>query len=144
MAGSDRTARDLTLARLLAVGLTQTAAAERAGMSDRTVRRRLADPAFAQLVDGERLRIAERTLDQLMFGAERATRNLLEIADGTVTVVDTDGQEHPEAVPVSVRVSAARALLAAAVNWRDQVELDRRLTAIETAIAARSGPRAVR
>jgi phenylalanyl-tRNA synthetase beta subunit len=102
------------------------------------VRRRLAEPEFLALVDTERLRIAERTLDNLMFGADRATRTLIEIAEGTVTVLDNAGQEHVENVPASVRVSAARALLGAAVSWRDQVELDQRLSALEAAINARN------
>jgi hypothetical protein len=35
-------------------------------------------------------------------------------------------------------------LLAAAVSWRDQVELDQRMTAIEQTIAARNSLRVVR
>jgi len=130
MAGPVRSERDHVLVGLLALGVSQAAAAREAGCSERTVRRRLADPAFVTAVDAERLRIAEQVLDALMIGARAAVRRLHRL-------VDDDEQ------PARVQVAAARALLSSAVSWRDQVELDQRLSAVEAAVAARNTLRAV-
>jgi hypothetical protein len=61
-----------------------------------------------------------------------------------VTELDDGGKEHEQDVPVGVRVSASSVLLHAAISWREQVEPDQRVTAIETAINTRNGLRVVR
>ena len=55
-----REARDVVLITALASGATQANAGRAAGMSDRTVRRRLADPEFAARVAAEGKQVASR------------------------------------------------------------------------------------
>jgi hypothetical protein len=124
MAASVRAQRDLELARLLAAGATQARAGEQLGMSERTVRRRVADPQFLDLVDQERTAHVERIIDGLTVVSRRAITVLGELIE--------DGD-----VPPAVRVSACRTALTAVLGWRDQLELDRRLTDIERALRAR-------
>lgn len=123
MSRSD-TPRDRELARLLAAGATAARAGESVGLSERTVRRRLADPAFLDLVDAERTEHVERIIDGLTLVARRAITVLSEILDG-------------EQVPPAVKVSAARVTLTSVLGWRDQLELDRRLADVERALRAR-------
>jgi hypothetical protein len=131
MSAKFRSERDRTLARLLALGLTQTVAAAEVGISDRTVRRRLTDPAFIQLIDDERVRLSEQILDGLVIASRAAVRRLHQL-------VDDDDQ------PATVHVAAARALLQATTTWRPQVEFEQRLHALEAVDVARvRGLRAV-
>ncbi len=90
--------RDAALLALLE-GKSQAEAAKQAAVSDRTIRRWLADPSFAH--DLERLRRARfaRTLDRFAACGEEAVEVLRGIA------------QDPEK-PASARVAAARALLA--------------------------------
>jgi hypothetical protein len=124
MAASVRSQRDLELARLLAAGATQARAGEQLGISERTVRRRLAEPAFLDLIDQERTAHVERILDGMTLVARRAVTVLSAILDG-------------EQVPPAVKVSAARVALSSVLGWRDQLEMDKRLADVERALRAR-------
>lgn len=124
MTADDRPPRDRELARLLAAGATQARAGAEIGMSERTVRRRLADPAFLALIDAERVAHCERVIDSLTLVAGRAVTVLNDILD------DADA-------PPAVRVSACRTALTAVLGWRDQLELDKRLADVERALRAR-------
>lgn len=111
-----RSGDELILAAL-AAGLSQPAAARHAGVSERTVRRRLEDPSFAASVEQARGALVERTSAQLLGAAEHAVAALRDLLDTG---------------PPAVRVRAALGLLAAAA-WRESADTERRLAALEAA-----------
>ncbi len=120
---SRRSADDMIVGGL-AAGLSQPAAARHAGVSERTVRRRLEDPEFAASVDKARVAFVERTAGQLLGAAEQAVAALRDLVDSA---------------PPAVRVRAALGLLAAAATWRENGETERRLTALEAAAEQPAG-----
>ncbi len=107
----------------LAAGLSQPAAARHAGVSERTVRRRLEDPSFAASVEEARGALVERTSAQLLGATEQAVAALRDLLDTG---------------PPAVRVRAALGLLATAAAWRESGDTERRLTALEAAAEQRS------
>ena len=112
-------ARDEVLVAALATGATQTEAARMAGMSERTVRRRLDEPAFADRVAAERRAVATRTAARITALASRdAVAVLREL------MVDAN-------VAPSVRLRAALGALTVAPAWRDNGELEATVTALE-------------
>ena len=116
MAGSGRHNADLTLAVALASGLTQEQAARQAGVSERTVTRRLADPAFRQQVAEARAETVSRTAARLTAGGLAATTALLRLLS---------------AESESVRLGAARAILDLGTKMREAGELEERLARLE-------------
>ncbi len=84
MAGGDRHSADDALALDLAAGATRDDAARKAGVSPRTVFRRLADPAFRRKVEAARAELLERTVARLAsLGPDSADtlQGLLQSAD---------------------------------------------------------------
>ena len=115
--------RDELLTDALAAGATQTRAARESGYSLATVKRRAADPAFAAGVRERRAELLTATSARLnAAGAEAVTtlRHLL-----------TDESS-------AVRLGAAKALLAAALDYRAAVDLESRVAVLE-AIASPPG-----
>ena len=102
----------------LAVGATVELAAERAGVSPRTVHRRLEDAEFRRRVDDARAELLGRAMDRLS-------------ATCTVAVTTLADLLKPDA-PAAVRLGAARSILDAALRWREQGELTRRLDNVES------------
>src|SRR5436305_1874677 len=121
MASRGRFAADELLALGLAQGQTVSDAARAAGISERTAHRRLDDPAFNQRVDQLRSLMIARALGGmsalLADAVEAVKRNL---ACG---------------IP-GVEVRAAQVLIQECLRVREQVELDRRLRALEEAAAS--------
>lgn len=118
MTADDRsTSVDALVVAALAAGATQADAAAAAGMSPRTVRRRLDDPSFARRVVEERSRLVSHT-------AARLT-GLTGTAVGALTDLLA-----PD-VPPAVRLRASLGVLEAARVWRECSELEERITAIE-------------
>lgn len=112
-----REARDDRLAAAFAAGLTVADAAHRAGVGERTARRRMADPQFAARVDDLRADAARRInagLDELADQALAALRDLLapDVEDRT-------------------RLAAARTVLEAGARHREQADLAERIAALE-------------
>ncbi|MBM3996308.1 MAG: hypothetical protein FJ303_19470 [Planctomycetes bacterium] len=115
MAGNGRRNGD-TLALALAAGDSIADAAAKAGMSERTVYRRLADPAFRKRV---------QTLRAEMIG-----RALGRMADGMTLAADVL-RELLSADAESVRLGAARSILDLGLKLRDATETEDRLAALE-------------
>ncbi len=113
-----RRSADMLLVSALAAGLSQPAAARHAGVSERTVRRRLEDAEFAANVDQARAAVVERTSAQLLGATEQAVAALRDLV---------------ESAPPAVRVRAALGLLTTAAAWRESGETERRLAALEAA-----------
>ena len=128
MAGTGRSRRDRILAASLAAGATERAAADAAACSERTVRRRLEDTEFQELLVETRGRICQEVLGRAVSHASRAVGVLGEIMDN---------QEFRPAV----RVSAARALLDCVLRFRETDELVRRIEHIEALLPDRAGQR---
>ena len=117
-ANGRRGAIDAALIAALASGVTQDIAAETAGVSPRTVRRRLEDPDFVDRLEEERSAIVERTCSRLVGLTERAVVTLAHLLK--------------EGVAENVRLRAATVILDTARAWRDAGEVEERLRALET------------
>jgi hypothetical protein len=115
MAGNGRKNGD-ALALALAAGDTAIEAATKAGMSERTVYRRLADPAFRRHVQDLRGEMVGRALG-------RMTNGMSEAADVLRSLLAAESE--------TVRLGAARSLLEIGSKLRESVELEARLQALE-------------
>ena len=113
-----RAGADAALVTALAVGATVEQAAERAGVSARTVHRRLADAEFARRVDDARAELLGRAMARLSATATAAVTTLAALLEADV--------------PPAVRLGAARSILDLALRWREQDELARRLDNVES------------
>jgi hypothetical protein len=122
MAGFGMRKGDLALLVALAGGSTLREAAHAAGLGERTVARRLADPDFRRRV---------RDVQAEMVG-----RALAKLTDGMAAAADTLRQLL-RARSESVRLGAARALLELTGKVREAAELEQRLRALEERLADR-------
>ncbi len=116
MTAFDRSSRDAAAIASLARGETQAAAAAASGLSERTIRRRLADPGFRQAVAEARREAVQRALGVLAAGATGAAATLVRLL------------RHESAW---VQLSAARAVLHAATQGVELEALQARLAALE-------------
>lgn len=123
MAGNDRRNRpcDAKLKEALAGGATYMQAASRAGCSERTARRRMADPAFRVEVDRLRRDMLDRSLGRLADGAAEASATLRELLSASSE---------------RVRLGAARALIDSYVRILATADFERRIAALETGTAS--------
>lgn len=121
MTASDRsTTAETVLVAALAAGATQAEAAAAAGISERTVRRRLEHQDLARRVAEERSRLVTHTAARLTGLAG--------------TAVDALGELLADDVPPAVRLRASLGVLEAARVWRESSELEERITAIEAEV----------
>jgi hypothetical protein len=107
---------DEALLVALASGQSVPRAAQKAGVSQRTAYRRLRDPAFKARVTKARADMVERALGHLAAGTTEAAvalRQLLRHADA------------------KVRLGAAKAILDSEMKLRAEVDLARRIEALE-------------
>lgn len=114
------TAREATneiLIEALASGRSYTQAGELAGVTSRTVARRMADPAFARQVSERRAAWATRTAGELVSMGSEAIAVLREL------LVDA---ERP-----ADRLRAVHLVLSLGARLRHEVDLDVRLQEIE-------------
>jgi len=105
-------ADDLLVADL-AGGMTAVGAAAKAGLHERTVRRKLEDPAFRARVDGLRAEIVGRAVAVLGRSMTTAARQLLKLATG--------------AKSEGVRRAACKDLLEMALKARSGEDVERQL-----------------
>lgn len=117
------------LAAALAAGRTHAQAAEAAGVSSKTVQRRLGIPAFRRLVAD----IRRERVDTL-------TGRLLELADASLEVFAAAVEDdHPQ-----IRLQGAKAILDYTRRYyRDETcarEVAERMTAIEVKVGLREEP----
>jgi len=116
--GGTRNRGDTVLATALAAGMTHEQAAKAAGVSKRTVARRLADPAFRSLMDVEQDRIVGRFTGTTVAGLEKAIARLTALVDS-----ESDG----------VALGACRTLFEFTIRLREHATLTRRIAALEAA-----------
>jgi F420-0:gamma-glutamyl ligase len=124
MSGFVRLEKDSTLAMALASGESVGAAAEQAGVTDRTVRRKLSDPEFRRQVADLRGELMSRALD-------RMTDNMTRAADVLAGLLD---EQNP-----AVRLRAARSLLTLGLRLRDSIDLNNRIRDLEDELARKTG-----
>lgn len=115
---------DSVLIAAMAAGATFEGAAAQAGVSARTVSRRMEQPAFKAKVDEARADLITRAVGVLADSSSEAAQTLRALL----------ASDRP-----TVRLSAARAILEMAVKVREHAELAERMTAVEQAIAAQKG-----
>lgn len=111
------------LALALAQGLTQVEAGSRAGVSERTVRARMADPDFVARVHSIRDRMVSEAVGKLAATAAKAADRLGALLD----------DEDP-----NVRLRAAKAIIESTVRLATFHDLAERLSTVEAKIANRA------
>lgn len=121
MAGGYMTRRgDKALVPALARGETIARSAKAAGISERTVYRRLMDPEFKRRVQESRTRLLEQATGKLVGAAEGAIDTLVALLDSRSD---------------SVRLGAARAILVHLLRLKELSEFEGRLDALEEVLA---------
>ncbi len=121
MAQRGRHNADEALLLALACGATVENAARSAGVSLRTVYRRLAEPAFRTRLQGARSEMVQRATGMLTAAALEAVKTLLVLQQASV--------------PAAVRLGAARAVLEIGAKLREVADLEARLAALEQQVA---------
>lgn len=122
MAQKGKQSADERLLAVLACGATVEAAARQAGVSERTVYRRLADRDFRRRLQGVRADCVQRTAGTLTAAATEAVRTLLELL------------RAPSAA--AVRLGSARAVLEIGMKLREIADLEERMAALEERLEA--------
>jgi hypothetical protein len=118
------------LLRALAYGATVENAARKAGVGERTVYRRLVDPAFQKELKKASMEMFQRTAAMLSGAGIGCVKTLVDL-------------QQDAAVMPSVRRRAARDVLDLSLKYRDRADLEPRLAAAEEQLAgiARDGGR---
>lgn len=106
----------------LASGQSVREAANAAGVSEKTVRRRLADAEFRRRIDETRAELFQLALSRLAAAAARAASTLEALLDGKRE---------------TSRLRAARSILELGTRLRETVELETRLLALEQNLQAK-------
>jgi hypothetical protein len=101
----------------LACGATVETAAKQCDLTERTVYRRLKEPAFKARLQEIRTDMVRRSAGMLTAAAGEAVRTLLAL--------------QKEAVPPAVRLGAARAILELGIKVREIADLEARIAALE-------------
>jgi hypothetical protein len=109
--------RDAELIALLASGASQRAAAASAGLSERTVQRRMRDPSFRTAVTSARDELFSQTLAKMA----RATGKAADALEDLVGKMNSP----------AVRLGAARAILEFGTRLRESVDLAERIRLVE-------------
>ena len=117
--------KDEIVAAALASGKTHREAGEAAGVSERTVRRRLEQPEF-------RTRVSEQRTELVGFVADRLAGLAPEAVETMYSLMSEDN-------PPGVRCKAALAILSSSRVWRDASEVEARLQMLEDLAAPASG-----
>ena len=123
MAGGVRSNADFAIVAALAGGDTVAGAAKHAKVAERTVYRRLEDPAFRQQVTAARSEMVARALGGLSAASVTAVRTLLLLMQPTEAS--------------SVRLGAAKAVLEIGTRLRESVDLEERIAELEAQQRAR-------
>jgi len=125
VAGDGRKQGDAALVAGLAAGLSVAKAAERAGLSERTARRRLKDDAFKARVERARARILDRVVARLTALGATAVRTL--------------GDLMKDGAGENVRLGAARATLEHMFRGFDEVGLLKQIEALRKQLQEAKG-----
>ena len=121
---ADRRNGDSVLAAAIAAGRPIVQAAKDAGVSPRTAHRRLQEPEFQQQVSHLRDNAVGAALDCLCAGMTEAANRLVELA---------------RSADPGVALRACRHVLELGLRLRESESLERRLDAVEQALADREG-----
>ena len=105
----------------LACGASVDAAASQAGLSPRTVYRRLATPGFRSQLSGLRADLVQRATGMLSAATLEAVKTLIALQEATT--------------PAAVRLGAARTIIELGLRMREEGELSERLAALEATLA---------
>ena len=124
MAGSDRSRADAALVAALAGGSTVEDAAATASVGVATVYRRLKEADFRKWVDDARAELIAVAVARLGAASTKAVATL----DGLLAA-DSE----------AVRLGAARAILDAALKWREHEDLAERVRGLEEQLAPDQG-----
>ncbi len=116
MAGRGRKNADDMLVLALASGKSVPDAANTGGVSERTVYRRLDDPAFRKKIQTLRAEMLAQTVGRMVDG-------MTDAADVLRTLLNAKSE--------SVALGASRALLEMGVKLRASLDLEERLAAVE-------------
>lgn len=116
--------------RALLEGVSLEEAAILAHVSQRTLRRWRSDPAFAATLLESQRGVLDAAAGDLQGACQSAVRALRH-------VVERGG----ESVPISAVISAARVILELAARFREGADLDKRISALEGALAGSLGLR---
>jgi hypothetical protein len=122
MARTPRKEVDRTLLTALACGGTAENAARKAGVGERTVYRRLANPEFRQRLQQLRLEMVQRTTGMLTGAGMGSVKVLVDL-------------QQDAAVSAEVRRRAARDVLELGLKLRDSADVQERLGAVEARLA---------
>ena len=123
-----RTGADAAVLAALAGGATAAEAASAGHVSERTVRRRLAEPDFARKVEAARSEIVATAVSRISSGSMAAV-------DAILTLLS------PEQPP-SVRLAAGKTVLEYGMKFRAEREFADRLEAIEEHLGNTKGEQA--
>jgi hypothetical protein len=118
MPRSVRKGAERALLQALACGASVEHAARKAGLSERTAYRRLADSAFREQLEQLRAEMVERTAAMLTGAGMASVKTLLDL-------------QADAAVSASVRRRAARDILELGLRFREAAAIEQRLAAIE-------------
>ena len=118
MPKSGRRQADQVLLVALACGATIEAAAQKAGLSQATVYRRLQDPEFKKRIQQTQSDMVKRASGTLTAAGMEAIKTLLALLQSSAT-------------PAAVRLSAARAVLELGNKLRENVDFEERIRALE-------------
>lgn len=124
MAGKNGQHQDELLASALACGHTLTDAARQAGISERTARRRKADPEFSERVRELRRGFTEKAFATVERSATAAA----------VTLAELCRKSSSE----KIKLGAAKCLLELAFRFREHTDLRDRLEQVERMLAERA------
>lgn len=115
---------DDALVQLLSAGFDAATAARRSGCCERTVRRRLTDPAFRARIEAVRCEVSRRVVDRLTDAATRAVRVLRRLLSSSSE---------------RVQLGAATAILSAVRPAVETMELRQRVEDLERRLAGGGG-----
>ena len=116
--GKRRRRGDTIVQAALAGGDTVAQAASKARLSERTVYRRLKDPAFQRCIEDLRADMVQRAAALLIAAALLATKTLIDLQDPTI--------------PAPVRRHASRDIIELGRKLREITILEKRLAALES------------
>ena len=119
---------DETLLTALACGATVASAAHSAGMSPRTVHRRLKEPAFQERLRQARADMVHRTSAMLTAAGLESVKTLLTLQQAEC--------------PAGVRLGAARSIIDLGIRLREFVDLQERVIQLEQKLTKNQPPAA--
>jgi hypothetical protein len=124
MAAFGRSGGEGALVAALAAGASHRAAAKQAGISERTLRRRLTDPDFRKAIEAARAELVSRAVAKLTAASTEAADTLRRLLYSDLDFA---------------RLAAARSILELGAKYREQEDLTARVAALEERLSTTSG-----